>query len=276
MNFKLLLAFCGVAVTHALLAQQTFPTPRDASKALFEAVQNDQLHDITRILGVSEKLVFPNSSKEDRPDCEMFVEKYKEMHRVHREPDGKMVLYIGAENWPFPIPLVTKNGSWQFDPKAGEQEILYRRVGRNELTAIAACHDLVATAENKQPNSPDGGQAGGQANAALTNVLSGANVPDSAPVLIHGYYFRAIGPIAKKAKTVSTNPGKTVGFAFIAYPAEYRSSGVMTFVVTGRNVVYEKDLGPGTAKIAAHMTEFHEDPSWLPADQATVSDKMNQ
>jgi hypothetical protein len=253
MTFKLLLTFCGVAVTHALLAQQSFPTPEDAGHALVTAVENDQLKEITKILGVSEKLVFPNSSKEDHPDCEMFVQKYKEMHRFHKEPNGKVMLYIGAENWPFPIPLEAKNGAWQFDPKAGEREILYRRVGANEMAAIDACHKLVDPEKKK-----DEGLAG-----------VSANVPDSAPVLINGYYFRAIVPASKKAQP----PSDTGKLEFIAYPAEYRSSGVMTFVVTPKNVVYEKDLGPGTAKVASHMTEFHQDPSWYPADQSTLSAK---
>jgi hypothetical protein len=247
MTFKLLLAFCGVVVTHTLLAQQSFPTPEDAGHALLTAVENDQLHEMTKILGVSEKLVFPNSSKEDHPDCEMFVQKYKEMHRFHKEPNGKVMLYIGAENWPFPIPLEAKNGGWQFDPKMGEREILYRRVGDNEMAAIDACHGLASKAATKD--------------AALEDLAANANVPGAAPVLIHGYRFRAI------------TPSKDGRLAFIAYPAEYRSSGVMTFVVTERNVVYEKDLGPQTSKIASHMTEFHEDPSWYSADRASVSAK---
>jgi len=246
MNFKLLLAFCGVAVTHALLAQQKFPTAEDAGHALLTAVENGQLHEITKILGVSEKLVFPNSPQEDHPDCEMFVKKYKEMHRFHKEPNGKLMLYVGAENWPFPIPLEAKNGGFQFDPKAGEREILYRRVGANEMAAIDACRSLVDSEKKKDPG--------------LAGVA--ANVPDSAPVLINGYYFRAIGPTSKKAKP----PSDTSKLEFIAYPAAYRSSGVMTFVVTPHNVVYEKDLGPGTSKVASHMAEFHEDPSWHPAE----------
>ncbi len=260
MTFKLLLTFCGVAVTHALLAQQSFPTPEDAGHALVTAVENDQLHEITKILGVSEKLVFPNSMKEDHPDCEMFVQKYKEMHRFHKEPNGKLMLYIGAENWPFPIPLEAKSGGWQFDPKTGEREILYRRVGANEMAAIDACHNLVDPEKKKDES--------------LAGVS--ANVPDSAPVLINGYYFRAIVSTPKKAKPAApaASPAPDASkLEFIAYPAEYRSSGVMTFVVTPNNVVYEKDLGPGTSKAASHMTEFHEDPSWHPADQATASAK---
>lgn len=157
----------------------------------------------------------------------MFAQKYQEMHRLHREADGSVTLYIGPENWPFPIPIVEKNGAWRFDAEAGRQEVRFRRIGENELTVISACHEFGEGSTGKPP-------------------------ADNA-VAFHGYYFRMLAPGQTKASG---------GRAMIAYPAEYRSSGVMTFVITQNAVVYEKDLGPNTAALAGAMTSFRKDATW--------------
>jgi hypothetical protein len=180
----------------------------------------------------------------------MFVQKYKEMHRLGRESDGSATLYIGAENWPFPIPLVAKNGAWRFDADGGLKEVLFRRIGENEFTAIDACHQLAKPKGAVQPDSPL---------ANLAPKASGESA-GSDPVLIHGYYFHDLMAKSKSGKTAS-------GFTFIAYPAEYRSSGVLTFVVTRKGVVYEKDLGPNTPALANAMTVFHKDATWRVAGQ---------
>lgn len=163
------------------------------------------------------------------------VQKYQQVHRLGREADGSMVLYIGAENWPFPVPLIQKNGAWRFDPDAGQKEILYRRIGENELTAIDIYYQLVA-AEKQLRSNPNAKTHVDSRLASLVEAAAGGQ-----PVLIQGYYFRAV---AKHPKT---------RFAFIAYPAEYRSSGVMTFVVTENDVVSQKDLGANTATQARTM-----------------------
>jgi len=183
----------------------------------------------------------------------MFVEKYQQMHRWRREPDGTMTLYIGAENWPFPIPLVERNGAWRFDGDAGAQEIMFRRIGENELTAIAACHEFVAAEMRYRATSNTANLMATAPSSLVASVANGTS--GSTPVLVNGYYFRAVA---------SPGPAR---FLLIAYPAEYRVSGVVTFAVTGSGIVYEKDLGPNTTASATAMTEFQKDATWRIAGQ---------
>jgi hypothetical protein len=229
-----------------------------------------------------------------------FVVKYQDMHRYVKAADGSTILYVGAENWPFPIPLVSKNGFWSFDTDAGKEEILMRRVGRNELAAIDACHQLVdAEKQYKAKALPDGSAnqyserfvsdighhnglfwsetsdefqslldpliaSAGQGNAKSADGVGGDPVP------FNGYFFRILKRQGKNApggaKSYIVNGKMLGGFAFIAYPAEYRSSGVMTFIVNESGVVYEKDLGPNTIGIATKMTDYNPDSTWHQAD----------
>jgi hypothetical protein len=165
------------------------------------------------------------------------------MHRFVRQARGGMVLYIGAENWPFPIPLVSRNGAWRFDSDAGVHEIRYRRIGENELTAIALCQDLVAQSRPGAAGATDGTTAA---------ALAAARNSDR-PIAFHGYCFRTLAGSGNRV-------------AAIAYPVAYRSSGVMTFTVGPDGGAYEKDLGPSTAKIAGSITEYRIDRTWTPAE----------
>jgi hypothetical protein len=206
-----------------------------------------QKHDeaaVTQILGAGSEFVRSDDTVQDTLDRERFVQKYQEMHRLVQEPGGRMSLYIGAENWPFPIPLVSRNGVWRFDADGGANEIRFRRIGDNELTAIGLCHALVVAETRPGTNS--------EADELVGTVLP--HVQDAnKPVPFHGYYFRIL----------SNSGGR---FAAIAYPAIYRSSGVMTFTVTQNDGVYEKNLGPDTAKVARAMTTYRSDPTWTPAE----------
>src|SRR6266566_1628955 len=121
---------------------ETFSSPGKATSALFQAVQNSDEEALERILGADKEVTSSNDEIQDKLERERFSQKYQEMHRLVQEPDGNTVLYIGAENWPFPIPLVSKNGAWYFDSDTGTQEILFRTVGENETTAIQVCHAL--------------------------------------------------------------------------------------------------------------------------------------
>jgi hypothetical protein len=220
--------------------QPSFPSAAEAGKSLFLAVQSNNAAAITHILGGPTELASSGDEALDKADRECFVQKYQEMHRIVHEPHGTVSLYIGAENWPFPIPLVEKDGAWQFDAETGQKEILFRRIGENELTAIATCHDLAA-------QDRDGANAN-PADSLRAKLVVGGN-----PVLFHGYYFHLL---ATRGKTAG-------GFAaIIAYPAEYRSSGVMTFVVTAKGAVYEKDLGVNTPPLASAIATFHKDSTW--------------
>src|SRR5258706_3942500 len=134
-------------------AQPTYRSAAEASNALFEAVQHNDTKAITNILGGASELASCQDEDQDKLDRAQFVEKIHEMQRLSRETDGSVTLYIGAENWPFPIPLVETNGAWRFDKEVGTKEVLYRRIGENELTAIAICHDFVS-AERSRPAKP--------------------------------------------------------------------------------------------------------------------------
>jgi Protein of unknown function (DUF2950) len=221
----------------------TFTSAEEASHALFLAVRNHDERAVTEILQAGNSAVSEDEKLQDRLDRERFVQKYEEMHRFVRRAHGGMVLYIGAENWPFPIPLVSRNGAWRFDSDAGVHEIRYRQIGENELTAIALCQDLVA-----QSHPVAAGATDGTTSAVLAAAKNGGR-----PIAFHGYYFRTLASSGNRV-------------AAIAYPVAYRSSGVMTFTVSPDGSAYEKDLGPSTAKIAGTMTGYRIDHTWTPAE----------
>jgi Protein of unknown function (DUF2950) len=225
-------------------SQTSFPSPDDASRALVSAVQEHHEREVARILGAGSELISSDDNAEDTLDRERFAQKYQQMHRWVRESDGIMSLYIGAENWPFPIPLVSHNGVWRFDSEAGSNEILFRRIGENEVTAIGMC-DTLLTAETHPGTDVEADR--------LVHTLLPQVQDASKAIAFHGYYFHIL-----------TNSAS--GFAAIAYPARYRSSGVMTFIVTQDGGVSEKDLGPKTTSIARTMTSYHPDASWAPAE----------
>jgi Protein of unknown function (DUF2950) len=228
--------------------QQSFPSAEAASSALASAVQSHDGTAVMTILGAGQELIHEDDV-EDRLLHERFVGKYQQMHRLVREPDGTTVLYIGAENWPFPVPLVSANGAWHFDAQAGLMEVLFRRIGENEAMAIQVCHALV-TADRQDSSRSNGADANG---ALLAKARSGAN-----PTPYYGYHFRILTPPGQNG--AGDAKGKVA--AVVAYPAEYRSSGVMTFMAGPGDAVYEKDLGANTAEVAGALTAYNPDPSW--------------
>jgi hypothetical protein len=275
--------------------QKTFSSPDDASSALVTAMQNNDEKAMLDILGPDGKqIVSSGDETEDSHSRANFVEKYQEMHRLVREPDGTTTLYIGARNWPTPIPLVNKGSSWYFDTEAGKKEILYRRIGRNEMSAIRVCQELVAAQkeyysaqhnEYAQKIFSDEGQhnglywkaAGGEPESPIGPLVASAVAEgyvksrDSAPTPYRGYYYRIFPRQGKNgpggAKNYIVNGKMTGGFAFVAYPAEYRSSGVMTLIVGLDGVVYQKDLGKKTDVLAKAMKEYNPNSSWQKAEE---------
>jgi hypothetical protein len=250
--------------------QKTFTSAEEASQELFLAVQSDNQQGLIEILGGGKELVSSNDELEDKVERGQFAEKYQQMHRLVREPEGATVLYVGAENWPFPVPLQFKDGAWYFDSDSGTQEILFRRVGENEATAIATCHAVArakkqpAAAATSPSLSDDPVSQFAQVAVSAYETNSGK---DEVSVASHGYYIRILTEPRKKsagAKGNDSNAGATS--VVVAYPAEYRSSGVMTFVVTEDGVVYEKDLGPHTKTLARKMTTGALSLSWREAE----------
>jgi Protein of unknown function (DUF2950) len=236
-----LLAAASVKPCLAGPNQTGFPSPDDASRALVSAAHEHDERAVIKVLGGGSELIRSDDTAEDALEREHFVQKYQEMHRWVREPGGIATLYIGAENWPFPIPLVSRNGVWRFDSKAGSEEILFRRIGENEAAAIVMCDTLVSP--ETQPGTDS------EADRLLQTLHSHASKPDP----VHGYYFRIL-------------PNWGGGIAAVAYPAIYRSSGVMTIIATRDGGVSEKDLGASTEKIAAALTTYHADSTWTPVE----------
>jgi hypothetical protein len=218
-------------------AGRTFPFANDAGDNLYQAVQSNDERAIADILGGPTDLTSSGEPGQDLEERELFVRKYQEMHRLHQESNGSFTLYLGAENWPSPFPVVRANNGWRFDSDGGEKEILFRRIGENELTAIAKCEEFFA-AQNGHPADSNGG----------------------VPLLFHGYYFRLLPKSSRKGGTPD-------GFTLIAYPAEYRSSGVKTFIAARSGVVYEKDLGQDTAELGSTVRAVHEHATWRPVGE---------
>jgi hypothetical protein len=245
---------------------ETFSSAWKAASALYRAVQNSDEEALEKILGAGKEVTSSSDEIEDKLERERFSQKYQEMHRLVREPDGSTVLYIGAENWPFPIPLISKDGTWFFDSDTGTQEILFRRVGENETTAIGVCEGFglakkegnvrVAGSAKTSSQDPITRFAEGLVIAGATNAVSSTRpTADKEPYLFHGYHFQLV--------TENHAAGNSMkdGVVLVAYPADYRSSGVKTFIVTRSGIVYEKDLG-ATKTILARDFKRSPDSSW--------------
>jgi hypothetical protein len=273
--------------------QRTFASAEDASRALFEAMQVQGEQAPLSILGPAGKELLSSGDPIEDSDARAgFVVKYQEMHRFVTEANGTVTLVVGAENWPFPIPLVNHHGSWYFDTDAGKGEIVFRRIGRNELAAMDACRELVAAQKQyftrppvDQPKqfaqklvSDEGRHDGLYWHGASDEFASPINpliayarqnlptdqVGEHVP--FNGYMFRILTSQGRHAPGGAKNyivDGKmSAGFAFVAYPVEYRSSGVMTFIVDESGTIYEKDFGPNTTKLAQAMTAYDPDSTW--------------
>jgi hypothetical protein len=271
--------------------QKTFPTAEAAGQALVDAAKSNDESAMLLVLGPDGKdIISSGDDVEDAQNRSNFVMRYQEMHRLMKEPNGTTTLYVGSHNWPLPVPLVDKNGMWYFDSATAKMEILYRRVGRNEISTIRTSLELVAAekeyaashngeyaqkifsdpgqqnglywkADNGQPQSPIGPLVAAAVAEGYTSKKEGA-----AATPYRGYLYRVLtaqGPHAPGGGKSYIVDGKmTGGFAFVAFPAAYRSSGVMTFVICQNGVVFRKDLGPNTEKIADAMKSFDPNPSW--------------
>lgn len=278
-------------------SQRTFDSPGKAAAAMFDAAKSGDTNALMQIFGPgSKELLSSGDPVADKNNREQVVKKYQEMHRLVTEPDRSVVLYIGAENWPFPIPIVNKNGAWMFDTTQGKREVLYRRIGRNETFTIETLRSLVdaqkeyATTTHDQDGkkqyaqkilSDEGkhnglywkaaeGEPASPIGPLIANATREGYQGKETPIPFHGYYYRVLTSQGKDAPggamSYMTDVRMNRGFAFIAYPAEYRNSGVMTFIVGKDGQVLEKDLGTNSATIAAKMKDFNPDKTWSVAE----------
>jgi len=275
--------------------QAIFASPEEAGKALQSASQNEDEGALAKILGPDSKAILSSGdTNEDKAALKEFVAKYDLMHRWVVMTDGSEILNIGADNYPFPIPLVKDSSSnWYFDTKAGADEVLARRIGRNEIMAVDACSAIANSEEvySQQPHdgnprglyttkifSTSGKQDGlywevphDQESSPLGRVEDFAKdallTPNEAPV-IDGYSFRILTAQGSKAtggaKQYIVNGKMTGGFAVIATPTKYRDSGIKTFIISQQGIVFERDLGADTEKAAAAIHEYNPTDSWTP------------
>lgn len=269
-------------------AQQAFPSPDEAASAFAAAVKSGARRNISRLLGSGgDDIVSSGDEVADKEARESFAAAYDAKHSVKLDGDNKAVMVLGNDDFPFPIPLMKRKAGWEFDTKAGRLEILYRRIGRNELDAIQTCLAFV-DAQNEYAEKDHGQGLGVYAQRIVSTVgkrdglyWQGEGSPlgklaaiasaegykaGRTPIPYHGYYYRILtrqGPNAPGGTLSYIVKGKMIGgFALIAYPAEYGNSGVMTFLVNHSGAVYEKDFGDYTRMNVRRINRFDPDQTW--------------
>lgn len=284
----------GLALLHAdpQPAGQAFATPREAAQALAGAAAQNDTAAMLKIFGPAGRdIVESGDAAEDKAGRARFADLAKAKLDVSVEPGNpnRATLIVGPQDWPFPVPLVRKNDQWSFDAAAGRVEVLARRVGRNEMTAIDVCRGYVEaqleySAQDRNgdgvlqyaqklvssPGKKDGlyweGESDNLVPKAFADAAAAMFAEGKKPVPYHGYYFhilKAQGPDAQGGAMDYVVKGKMIGgFALIAYPAEYEVSGIKTFLVGHQGVVYERDLGTATATLARQIVTFNPDKTW--------------
>jgi hypothetical protein len=280
-------------------AQEKFSTPEAAVDALIGAAKSGDTKAILEVLGPDgQAIVSSGDPVADRNTREAFVSAYDAKHAIEAEGNGSQTLIIGNDDWPFPIPLINKSGEWQFDSGAGLDEILRRRVGRNELATIQVAHAYVQ-AQNEyaaldpaglgrgvyaqrivsHPGKKDGlywPTSEGQPPSPLGELAAQASAEGykagQTPIPYHGYYYRVLkrqgASASGGAYDYLINGKMRGGFALIAFPAEYGNSGIMTFMVNHDGTVFRKDLGPKTDELARKIESFAPDQTWTKVDTA--------
>jgi Protein of unknown function (DUF2950) len=271
---------------------KTFASPDDAGKALFEAAKSGNQDALLAIFGSGAKeIILTGDANEDKTSLDGFVRAYQVMSRWRKLADGSELLLVGADNQAFPIPLKSASGQWYFDLAAGKEELIARRIGRDEIVAIDVCGAL-ADAQQQYFAQKHGGVKQyaqkfvsdvGQQNGLYWESPEGSTRSPLGPLVafataegltlkptsaqpFYGYYFHALesqGSNAKGgAKPYAVNGKATAGFAYIAYPEKYNDTGVQTFMINQDRVIYEKNLGNDTASLAKAITEFNPDSTW--------------
>ena len=272
--------------------QKTFASAQQAVDALVAANKDNNVAALTQILGPdASSLISSGDDTQDQKDRAHFVEMYEEHHRLVSAGAGRQTLVVGKSEWALPIPIVKSDGAWRFDSAEGVKELLYRRIGSNELAAIKISQALRQAQLDYAATGHDGNDPGtyaqrfrsepGKQDGLYWQTAEGEPESPAGPLVAdasadgheqgkrqpyHGYYFRILkaqGPNAPGgAKDYVVDGKMTGGFAILAYPAEYGASGVMTFLVSRQGTVFQKDLGDATAETAKAMTTFNPDSSW--------------
>jgi len=301
MNRTLLALTISALLCASASAQQAFKTPDEAASALASAAKSGDPKAIVSVLGPDgTDIVSSGDEVADAATRAKFLAAYDAKHQITMDGDSKAIMVIGPEDFPLPIPIVRKDGMWSFDTAAGRQEILFRRIGKNELDAMQASLAYV-DAQNDYAAKDRGAGRGVYAQRIISSAgkkdglywpTAQGEEPSPLGELVaqatkqgyrtgggrtpfHGYYFKILdkqGAAAPGGELEYVVHGKMIGgFGLVAYPAEYRNSGVMTFIVNNQGVVYQKDLGPRTAQLAERMTAYNPDKTWQKVDVPPAS-----
>src|SRR5580700_4978215 len=271
--------------------ERTFSSPQEAAQALLEAAGKNDTEALLKLFGPEGRpIVVSGDAAEDKNGRDEFARLAHESMHIAQPHASRAIIEVGPENWPFPVPLVRKNGQWMFDSSQGKIEVLARRVGRNELNAIDVCRGYVEAQMEYAARDRDAdgileyaqtivsapGKKDGLYWEGESETLVPKSFADAAAVMLaasgkkaqpyHGYFFhilKAQGPAAEGGAMNYVVKGEMIGgFALVAWPAEYGVSGVNTFIVNQSGAVYEKDLGPTTGAVARQMTRFNPDKGW--------------
>jgi hypothetical protein len=284
-------------------SQRLFNSPEDALKTLVEAVKAEDKAVLDQMFGPSGKDLRSGDEVQDAAEFKEFAKHLAEKTDLVKENDSKVILHVGNENWPYPIPIVKYNDQWFFDAEAGKEEILNRRIGEDELTAILVCRVYVRAQREYVLKDWDGDgifayarklrSDSGKRNGLFWRAIKGEEVSplgelvarawhegykkkkatfkEAEPLPFHGYYFKIL---TRQGKNVAggkynyiVNGNMVGGFALVAFPSNWGKSGVMTFIVNQQGKVYQKNLGPDTMKIAQKMESYNPDETWTPVKE---------
>jgi len=278
--------------------QKTFSSPEAATKAMVDALRSDDRPELVAIFGKKAKGILTGSGDpvEDKNSVQGFLKSYDQMHRFSHGPDAKLFLVVGAENWPTPIPLDKDSSGWYFDTAYGIEELIYRRIGRNERSTIGTLNAIAVGEHEYYDNNPaknadkqyarkilsdEGTQDGlywktapGEPESPIGPLVAQASlegyhhIPQGQKMPVRGYFFKMLMKQGSNApggaKDYVVDGKMTGGFAVLAYPAKYRSTGVTTFLVDADGNVLQNDLGPKTDELAKAIDSYNPDGSWEP------------
>jgi hypothetical protein len=295
--------FAGSMPVLGAPSQRLFNSPEDALKTLVEAVKTEDKAVLDQMFGPSGKDLRSGDEVQDAAEFKEFAQHLAEKTDLVKENDSKVILHVGNENWPYPIPIVKYNDQWFFDTEAGKEEILNRRIGEDELTAMLVCRVYVKAQREYVLKDWDGDgifayaqklrSDPGKRNGLFWRAKQGEEVSplgelvarawhegykkkkaafkEAEPLPFHGYFFKILTRQGKKVPggkyNYIVNGNMVGGFALVAFPSNWGKSGVMTFIVNQRGKVYQKNLGPDTMKIAQKMKSYNPDETWTPVKE---------
>ncbi|MRR17184.1 MAG: DUF2950 domain-containing protein [Deltaproteobacteria bacterium] len=295
-----LIVLCGGAAEAAKMTQKTFASPEEAFGMLIASVESKDAKQLNALFGRGSEEIFPADGEDDAGSREGFLEAYRVKHRLEKTGTNKVILHVGEKDWPWPVPLTKAGSRWRFDTRAGIKEIVARRIGKNEVAAVQVClayvdaqleyasqHGAAGIGEYAQRLASEPGKKNGLCcpaqsgekpsllgplvASACEEEMTSLRLPGKEPAPYHGYYYKILKSQGKDAPGGAydyiVDKKMIGGFALVAYPAVYGVTGITTFIVNKDDMVYQKDLGRNSKKIARAMTSYNPDATWKKVDE---------